>query len=109
MFVPQISPQLWDGLLIFCSNNHGPQRINPTHLGDFLLFPVAPLTGCFWFTLKCPNNFGIAIQLYTDIYIFQGINTAQMFLLVLVCLTFLFLLKHYNSWMDFHEFLNKES
>lgn len=58
---------------------------------------------------KCPNNFGIAIQLYTDIYIFQGINTAQMFLLVLVCLTFLFLLKHYNSWMDCHEFLNKES
>lgn len=47
MFVPQISPQLWDGLLIFCSNNHGPQRINPTHLGDFLPFPVAPLTGCF--------------------------------------------------------------
>ena len=102
VFVTQISSQLWDGLLIFCSNIHGPQRIHPTHLGHFLTFPVAPLTGCFCFTMKCLNNSGIAIQLYTDIYIFQGINTVQMFLSVLVCLTFLFLLKHDNSWMDCH-------
>lgn len=68
VFVTQISSQLWDGLLIFCSNIHGPQRIHPTHLGHFLTFPVAPLTGCFCFTMKCLNNFGIAIYFPRDKY-----------------------------------------
>ena len=42
-------------------------------------------------------------------FFFQGINTVQMFLSVLVCLTFLFLLKHDNSWMDCHGFFRTKS